>query len=123
MADNMILLLGDHVDTMEHEMKTRGCKLKEIKQKIFMDSQFKSEMAIHEKTIIVHLRTILDDLHGLRSFKITERFINGYIIGKRTEQTEMASGEMMTSGEVLGFEKDWKKLWHPKMTQEEWTNL
>ena len=118
MADIMIELLGDRVDTMEHEMKTRGCQLKEIKQKIFVDSQFKSEMAIHEKTIIVHLRTILDDQHGLRSFKITERFF-----GNRTEQTKMASGEMMTSGEVFEFETDWKKLWHPKMTQEEWKNL
>ena len=21
----------------------------------------------------------------------------------------------MTSGQIIGFEKDWKKLWHPKM--------
>ena len=126
MADKVIELLGDHVNTMEHEMKARGCHLKEIKQKIFIDSQFrldksefKPETAIHEKTIIVHLRTILDDQHGLRSFKVIE----GFPIGNRAEQTEMASGEGMTSGEVLEFEKDWKKLWHPKMTQEEWTNL
>ena len=71
----MIELLGDRVDTMEHEMKTRGCQLKEIKQKIFVDSQFKSEMAIHEKTIIVHLRTILDDQYGSMGCGVFKRGI------------------------------------------------
>ena len=29
----------------------------------------------------------------------------------------------MTSGEIIEFEKDWKKLWHPKMIQGESENL
>ena len=29
----------------------------------------------------------------------------------------------MTSEEIIDFEKDWKKLWHPKMIQGESANL
>ena len=50
-------------------------------------------------------------------FKVTEFFINGCKTGNRTEETEM------NSGEIIEFEKDWKKLWHPKMNQGKLTNL
>ena len=38
------------------------------------------------------------------------------IPGNKTVETEM------TSGEVIEFEKDWKKLWHPTMTQGQSAN-
>ena len=84
----------------KHEMKIEGCHLTETIKKTIVDNQFKLE----KKTIIVRERTIEDECHGLRSFKVTEEFINGYITGNRPEDTKM------TSGEVIEFEKDWEKL-------------
>ena len=107
MADNIIE--NHDVTTMEHEMKTKGCTLKEIIKKIIVDSQLENQ---DKETIFFHVRTIEDDRHRVRSFK-TDHIINGYIPGNKTVETEM------TSDEVIQFEKDWKKLWRPKMTPQE----
>ena len=69
------------------------------------------------KIPIIHARTIEDNKHRHRSFMGTEHFTYGCATRNRTEETEM------TSREVMEFEKDWKKLWHPKMTQGESINL
>ena len=149
MAEEKILE-NHNVDTMEHEMKTQGCHLKEIKKKflneliIFRNSLISKHLTnflqfsfrfsdktikkgdflkiinlfrLDKKTIYVHVRTIQDDKHGRhgRSLKVTEHFINENITD-RTEETEM------TSGEIIEFEKDWKKLWHPTMTQGQSAN-
>lgn len=53
-----------------------------------------------------------DDRNVVRSLK-THHIINDKIPGNKTVETEM------TSDEVIDFEKDWKKLWHPKMTPQE----
>ena len=78
-----------------------GCHLTETRKKTIVDNHCKLE----KKTIIVHERTIEDECHGNRSIKVTEEFINGIITGNRTVDTKM------TPGEVIDFEKDWKKLW------------
>ena len=106
MADNIIE--NHDVNTMEHELKTQGCLLKEIIKKIQLGNHVK-------ETFFVHVRSIEDDQHVVRSFK-THHIINGYIPGNKTVETEM------TSGEVIDFEKDWKKLWHPTMTQGQSAN-
>jgi hypothetical protein len=108
MADNIIE--NHYVSAMEHEMRKKGCHLKEIKKKI------DSFLRLDKKTVFVHVRTIEDDRHGIRSFKVTEHLIND-ITGNRFEETDM------TSYKVTEFEKDWKKLWHQKMTQGESATL
>ena len=110
MAENIIE--NHDVTTMEHEMKTQGYTLKEIIKKIFVHSQLENHV---EETIFVHVRTIEDDRQRVRSFK-TDHIINSCIPGNKTVETEM------TSDEVMEFEKDWKKLWHPKMDQGELAN-
>ena len=85
----------------KHEAEIEGCHLTETIKKTIVDNNFKLE----KKTSIVHERTIKDEFHGLRSFKVTEEFINGVITGNRPVDTKM------TPGEVIEFEKDWKKLW------------
>ena len=124
MADKIIET--HNVNTMEHEMKTQGCHLKEIKKMtVFHKDNF------DKKTICVHVRTIEDDRHRVRSFNAEEHFINGWPTGKRTEETVIRNPTTslvhfekteMTSGEIVEFEEDWKKLWHPKMTQGELEN-
>ena len=118
MADKKILETHN-VNTMEREMKTQGCHLKEIKKMILFDKDN------FDKKMIV--RTIEDDLHRVRSFKAMEHFINGCFT--RTEETKVILNRTvtfeeteMTSGEIVEFEKDWKKLWHPKMDQGELAN-
>ena len=106
MSDNIIE--NYDVTTMEHEMKTKGCTLKEFIRKIFVPGQLENHV---KKTMFVHVRSIEDARHVVRSFK-TDHIINGYIPGNKTVETEM------TSDEVIQFEKDWKKLWHPKMTPQ-----
>ena len=106
MADNMIIENYD-VKTMEHELKNQGCLLKETIKK-----GKKIQVRNHIKeTFFVHVRSIEDDQHVVRSIK-THHIINGYIPRNKTVETEM------TSGEVIEFEKDWKKLWHPTMTRQ-----
>ena len=114
-------------------MKTKGCHLKEIKKKILLDAD-----NFDKKTMIVHVRTIEDDRNGLRSFKATEDFTGNrteesYITGSKPKEIEMATSSEtepkslrcreMTSGEIMEFEKVWKKMWHPKLTHGESTNL
>ena len=103
------------VNTMEHDMKADGHHLKEMKKKILFESRYKRcrFRFPDKKAIIVHVRTIEDDQHGHRSLKVTEHFINGSITENRIVETEM------TENEVIQFEKDWKKYWHPKMNQRE----
>ena len=103
------LIENHNVHTIEHEMKTNGYHLKEMKKKILVDSRYR----LDKKTIIVHVRTIEDNQNGIRSYKVTEHFINGYITGNRNVDTDM------TENEVNEFERDWKKYWHPKMKHGE----
>ena len=107
MAEN--IMENHEANTMEHELKTQGCLLKEIIRKIFVNSQFGNHV---KETIFVHLRTIEDDRNVIRSVK-THHIINDKIPGNKTVETEM------TSEEVIDFEKAWKKLWRPKMTPQE----
>ena len=114
MADKIIE--NYHVTTTKHEMKTQGCHLKEIKKMITDNSD--------ENFVCVHFRSIEDDLNRVRSFKATEAFLNDCFT--RTEETKVILDHTvtfedteMTSGEIVEFEEDWKKLWHPKMTQGE----
>ena len=104
-----------HVTTTEHEMKTQGCHLKEIKKMIVLDE---------DNSTLVHFRSIEEDRNVVRSFKVTEDTLNG--CSTRTEETKVLLNRTvsfedteMTSGEIMEFEEDWKKLWHPKMTQGE----
>ena len=104
MADNIIE--NHDVNTMEHELKTHGCLLKEIIKKIQLGNHVK-------ETFFVHVRSIEDDQHVVRSIKTHGIIIGpGYIPRNQTVETEM------TSGKVIKFEKDWKKLWHPTMTRQ-----
>ena len=120
MADNIIE--NYNINTMEHDMKTQGCHLKEIKKMILLDNDNSDK-----NFICVHFRSIEDDQHRVRSFKATEDFLNGCFT--RTEETKVILNRTvtfeeteMTSGEIVEFEEDWKKLWHPKMTQGELAN-
>ena len=108
-----------HVTTTEHEMKTQGCHLKEIKKRIVLDQDNSDK-----NPTFIHFRSIEDDRNVVRSFMATEDFLNGCFT--RTEDTKVTLNQTvtfekteMTPGEIVEFEEDWKKLWHPKMTQGE----
>ena len=107
MADNMIIENYD-VKTMEHELKNQGCLLKEI-----ITKEKKIRVGNHIKeTFFVHVRSIEDDQHVVRSMTHGIIIGPGYIPRNQTVETGM------TFGEVIEFEKDWKKLWHPTMTRQ-----
>ena len=117
MADKIIE--NYHVTTTKHEMKIQGCHLKEIKKMIVLDKDNSDK-----NSTLVHFRSIEDYMNGIRSFKATEEILNGCFT--RTEETEVLLNRTvsfedtkMTSGEIMEFEEDWKKLWQPKMTQGE----
>jgi hypothetical protein len=116
MADKKILETHN-VNTMEREMKTQGCHLKEIKKKfLFVKENF------DKRTTIVHVRTIEDKRHGVRSFKATEVFINGWTTGNRTEESyitgngqpteesEMTEGQLISEAIFLGFKSPKKQM-------------
>ena len=120
MADKIIE--NYHVTTTKHEMKIQGCHLKEIKKMIVLDKDNSDK-----NSTLVHFRSIEDDMNEVRSFKATEEILNGCFT--RTEETKVLLNRTvsfedteMTSGEIMEFEEDWKKLWHPKMTQGEKAN-
>ena len=100
----------------KHEMTIQGCHLKETKKMIFLDKDY---------SITVHFRSIEDELNRIvRSFTAREHLLNGK--SNRTEDNRVILNRTvtfeeteMTSGEIVEFEEDWKKLWHPKMTQGE----
>ena len=97
------------IEQYKHEMEIQGCHLKETKKMIILDNDY---------SITVHFRSIEDDLNRIvRSFKAREHLLNG--CSTRTEETKVILNRTvsfedteMTSGEIMEFEEDWKKLWH-----------
>ena len=107
------IIENHNVNTLEHHMKTQGCHLKEIKKILFDKDNF------DKKTIIVHVRTIKDNRHGVRSrsLKATELFTGNrteesYITGngQPTNETEMAKGQLISEAIFLGFKSSKKQM-------------
>ena len=90
----------------EREFLVDGNILKETKSKTFIEGHYNGKFG-DSTTIIEYTRSIENSFGAKRSVKITEKFINGYITGVRTEETE---GDLNTSEEMQQFENDWDKF-------------
>ena len=106
----------DHeVKTEERQMRVEDHVLTDKKVTTFIEGHYSGRFS-DSKTIVEHTQ-IIENTLGKRSVKVTEHFINGYITGKRTVETEMTEEEMEQ------FENDWDKFsnmlflkTHPNLT-------